>query len=134
MSGLSIERLSEASGLEENRIREYQRENLLPAPEPTPWGSEEYPEETFARLSLIHRAREIGLSWAELRTLVELWFDLEADPDHTRAWLQKRIARWTRRSHSFRRPGLRSRACPRTRPQERPRANPREKSGAQNGR
>jgi DNA-binding transcriptional MerR regulator len=92
MSGLTIERLSEASGLDEDRIREYQRESLLPAPEPTPWGSEEYPEETLARLPLIHRAREIGLSWTELRELVELWFGPAGDPEQAKAWLERRIA------------------------------------------
>jgi DNA-binding transcriptional MerR regulator len=58
VSGLTIERLSEASGLDEDRIREYQRQGLLPGPTPTPGGSEEYPEETLAQLPLIHRARD----------------------------------------------------------------------------
>ena len=92
MSGFSIERLSEASGLEEDRIREYQRRNLLPVPEYTPWGSEEYPEQTLARLPLIHKARETGLSWAELRELVELWFGPGADPERAERWLERRIA------------------------------------------
>ena len=92
MSGFSIERLSEASGLDADRIREYQREGLLPAPEQTPWGSEEYPGETLARLPLIHKAREIGLSWADLRELVELWIGPEAGPERVQRWLERRIA------------------------------------------
>ena len=92
MSGFAIEQLSDASGLDEDQILEYQCQGLLPAPEQTPWGSEEYPKETLARLPLLQRAREIGLSWAELRELVELWLGPEAGPERAQRCLERRIA------------------------------------------
>jgi DNA-binding transcriptional MerR regulator len=53
-------------------LRFYEREGLLPAPPRTPSGYRHYPEEAVERLVFIRRAKELGFTLREIRSLLAL--------------------------------------------------------------
>src|SRR6266446_658625 len=69
---LAIGTLSKNTGTKVETIRYYERVRLLPAPARTPGGYRLYGTEQLKRLSFIRRARALGFSIEEVRTLLRL--------------------------------------------------------------
>ncbi len=69
---LTIGKLSQATAVNVETIRYYERIGLLVAPARTSSGYRTYSEQDAARLRFIKRGRELGFSLDEIRTLVEL--------------------------------------------------------------
>src|SRR2546422_8233104 len=69
---LAIGTLSKHTGTNVETIRYYERVRLLPAPARTPGGYRLYETEHLKRLSFIRRARALGFSIEEVRTLLKL--------------------------------------------------------------
>src|SRR6266852_3488745 len=69
---LAIGTLSKHTGTNVEAIRYYERVRLLPAPARTPGGYRLYETEHLKRLSFIRRARALGFSIEEVRTLLKL--------------------------------------------------------------
>jgi len=69
---LTIGKLSQATAVNAETIRYYERIGLLAAPARTSSGYRTYSEQDAARLRFIKRGRELGFSLDEIRTLVEL--------------------------------------------------------------
>ena len=69
---LTIGRLAKAAGVNIETIRYYERVGLLPAPARSPGGYRQYSTDHLKRLNFIRRARALGFSIGEVRTLLRL--------------------------------------------------------------
>ncbi|EWC41387.1 MerR family DNA-binding protein [Pseudomonas stutzeri] len=69
---LTIGKLSQATSVNVETIRYYERIGLLAAPSRTSSGYRTFSEQDAARLRFIKRGRELGFSLDEIRTLVGL--------------------------------------------------------------
>lgn len=78
MRGLTIGKLAETAAVNLETVRYYERIGLMPEPGRTAGGHRSYGREHARRLTFIRRARELGFSIEEIRTLLDL-----AEPGHT---------------------------------------------------
>ena len=69
---IAIGRLSKHTGTNIETIRYYERVGLLPAPARSPGGYRLYRPDHLKRLNFIRRARTLGFSIGEVRTLLRL--------------------------------------------------------------
>ena len=69
---IAIGRLSKHTGTNIETIRYYERVGLLPAPARSPGGYRLYGPDHLKRLNFIRRARTLGFSIGEVRTLLRL--------------------------------------------------------------
>jgi MerR family mercuric resistance operon transcriptional regulator len=72
MQSLTIGRLAEAAGVNLETVRYYERINLMQRPARPGRGHRVYESEHVQRLSFIRRARELGFSIEQIRTLLAL--------------------------------------------------------------
>jgi MerR family transcriptional regulator, mercuric resistance operon regulatory protein len=78
MRRITIGSLAAAGGTQVTTIRYYERAGLMPVPERTAGAHRVYTDEQLKRLLFIRRAREMGFSITEIKTLLAL-----ADPART---------------------------------------------------
>ncbi|HET8997492.1 MAG TPA: helix-turn-helix domain-containing protein [Acetobacteraceae bacterium] len=69
---LGIGAVAKATGIKVETVRWYERVGLLPQPERTAGNYRSYGPAHLARLSFIRRARELGFSLDQVRTLLRL--------------------------------------------------------------
>ena len=69
---LTIGKLGQASGVNIETIRYYERNGFLPAPARSSSGYRHYREDDIKRLRFIRRGRELGFSLEEIRSLLQL--------------------------------------------------------------
>jgi MerR family mercuric resistance operon transcriptional regulator len=69
---LTIGRLATAAGVNLETVRYYERIGLMPPPDRTSGGHRSYAPEHRVRLAFIRRARELGFSIDDIRTLLAL--------------------------------------------------------------
>ena len=72
MPGLTIGRLAEATGVNLETIRYYERIGLMPEPARTASGYRSYGQEHARWLTFIRRARELGFTIEHIRALLAL--------------------------------------------------------------
>lgn len=72
MRRLTIGQLAATAGVNLETVRYYERINLMPPPARTASGHRAYEERATQRLTFIRRARELGFSIDEVRTLLTL--------------------------------------------------------------
>lgn len=72
MRALAIGRLAAMAGVNPETVRYYERIKLMPPPARTASGHRAYEQAHFRRLAFIRRARELGFSIDEVRTLLAL--------------------------------------------------------------
>ncbi|GLS17822.1 MerR family transcriptional regulator [Labrys miyagiensis] len=72
MKGLTTGKLADAAGVHLETVRYYERIGLMPEPGRTGGGYRSYGTEHVRRLSFIRRARELGFSIDEIRTLLAM--------------------------------------------------------------
>jgi Hg(II)-responsive transcriptional regulator len=72
MKPLTIGRLAEQADVGVDTVRFYERRGLLPEPDRTPAGYRIYAGDTVARLRFIRRAKSLGFSLDEIKTLLQL--------------------------------------------------------------
>ncbi len=65
-------------------IRYYEREGLLAEPHRKPSGYRQYNESVVTRLQFIRRSKELGFTLAEIKELLELWFEADTKCEHVR--------------------------------------------------
>ncbi len=70
--GLTIGRLANISGVNLETVRYYERIGLMPEPGRTEGGHRVYDDGHRRRLTFVRRARELGFSIEEIRTLLDL--------------------------------------------------------------
>jgi len=73
MDGFRISELARGAGVATSTIRYYERIGLLEEPERTPAGYRVYPAAVGARLTLITRAKRLGLSLDQIAELLAGW-------------------------------------------------------------
>jgi len=69
---LTIGRLAEQANVGIDTVRFYERRGLLPEPARTPAGYRLYPPDVIARLQFIRRAKALGFSSDEIKTMLRL--------------------------------------------------------------
>ncbi|QDT52750.1 HTH-type transcriptional regulator HmrR [Caulifigura coniformis] len=80
-ASLTIGRLARAAGVGVETVRFYERQGLLAEPERRSSGYRNYGEAAIARLQFIRRAKELGFTLSEIKSLLEL----RRDPSSTAA-------------------------------------------------
>ena len=70
--GLTIGRLAAQAGVNLETVRYYERVGLMPVPDRTLGGHRSYRPDHRAHLAFIRRARELGFSLDDIRTLLAL--------------------------------------------------------------
>ena len=78
MASMKIGAVAKRSGIGIETIRFYEREGLLQKPLRQPSGYRQFDESTLERLEYIRRAKELGFTLSEIRTLLELLFSAHA--------------------------------------------------------
>ena len=89
---MRIGALAQATGLSIDTIRFYEKRGLLHAPRRTAGGFREYDAEAVGRLGAIVRAKALGFTLGEIRTLLHLAGAPEADAAHVREAAADRLA------------------------------------------
>jgi Cu(I)-responsive transcriptional regulator len=69
---MNIGKLARAADAKAETIRYYERIGLLPAPPRTPGNYRDYSAEHVSRLAFTRRARDLGFSIDQIRTLLDL--------------------------------------------------------------
>ena len=69
---LTIGKLADATGVNLETVRYYERIGLMPRPKRTPGGHRSYEGEHVRRLSFIRRSRELGFTIDQVRGLLRL--------------------------------------------------------------
>lgn len=99
MKILTIGHLARETGTKVETIRFYEKSGLLPAPSRTDGNYRSYDEAHLNRLSFIRRARELGFSLDQVRTLLTLSDDrgqpcaaVDAIATEHRAEMERKIA------------------------------------------
>jgi len=72
MANYTIGALSQASGVNLETIRYYERTGLMPAPQRASNGYRRYDASAVQRLRFVRRGRELGFGIDEIRTLLQL--------------------------------------------------------------
>lgn len=89
---MHIGALAERSGLSAPTIRYYESIELLPEPERTPAGYRRYGSDALERLRFIRDAQAVGLTLAEVQTLLSLKDVGAPTCEHTLELLDRHIA------------------------------------------
>ena len=89
---LRISDVAERGGVNQQTIRFYEREGLLPEPPRQASGYRAFPEKTIRRVRFIKRAQELGFSLAEIRELLTLRVDHQRDRAAVRAIAHNKLA------------------------------------------
>jgi MerR family mercuric resistance operon transcriptional regulator len=90
--GLRIGEVAERGGVNLQTIRYYERERLLPEPPRLASGYRTFPESAVRRVRFIKRAQELGFSLAEIRELLSLREDADAEAQHMRERTRAKVA------------------------------------------
>ncbi|MBU0654076.1 MAG: helix-turn-helix domain-containing protein [Gammaproteobacteria bacterium] len=89
---LTIGKLGQASGVNIETIRYYERNGLLPSPTRSSSGYRHYREDDVKRLRFIRRGRELGFGLEEIRSLLQLTDQPQQPCDTADQLVQKHMA------------------------------------------
>jgi DNA-binding transcriptional MerR regulator len=81
---LRISQLADESGVPTSTLRYYERIGLVRPLGRSPSGYRLYDETAVQRLAFIGRAKRLGMSLADVATLIEAWFAGDCEPLHDR--------------------------------------------------
>lgn len=91
MQGQTIGVVAQRTGVGIEAIPFYEREGLLAPPPRSTAGYRHYPEETVERIRFIQRAKELGFSLAEVRSLLELRVRSDTECQDVRLSAERKI-------------------------------------------
>jgi Cu(I)-responsive transcriptional regulator len=89
---LTIGSVARQAGLGIQTVRFYEREGLIDAPPRSSSGYRAYDDRAVHRLRFIRRAQELGFTLKEIRELIELESDQDADCDQVRGIANAKLA------------------------------------------
>ncbi|MBI2165305.1 MAG: heavy metal-responsive transcriptional regulator [Chloroflexi bacterium] len=89
---MKIGELARASGFKDKTIRYYERQGLLPDPGRTLSGYREYGPEDIGRLVFIRKAKRLGLSLEDIKSILQIHDRREPTCMHVRGLLDEKLA------------------------------------------
>lgn len=92
MKSLTIGQVARLAGVGVETVRFYEREGLLDQPARRESGYRQYPRGAVARLRFIKRAKELGFQLKEIRELIALRLDPDANRADVRRRAEARVA------------------------------------------
>ena len=92
MAEHTIGSVARQAGVGVETIRFYEREGLISAPPRSASGYRQYPQDAVERIRFIQRAKELGFSLAEVRSLLDLRVRSDAECQDVRVRADKKIA------------------------------------------
>lgn len=92
MPTMTIGRFAEASGVNIDTVRFYEREGLLPRPARTASGYRQYTPSDIERLRFIRRAKDLGFSLPEIAELLSLTANRASDMQGVKRKAEERLA------------------------------------------
>ena len=90
---MQIGELAGRAGLNPKTIRYYETIGLLPPPKRTAAGYRQYDDTTVSLLQFVQRAKQLGLSLTEIRTILALHGRGEQPCDHVVTMIDHELAR-----------------------------------------
>lgn len=91
MTTLKIGELAKRASVGVETVRFYERQGLLPSPARKPSRYRQYDEETVQVLRFIRRAKELGFTLKEIKSLLELRSDTSSPRSEIRRRAQEKI-------------------------------------------
>ncbi|HFB54693.1 MAG TPA: heavy metal-responsive transcriptional regulator [Hellea balneolensis] len=92
VSTLAIGQLAKTCGVNIDTVRYYERQDLLLPTERTPSGYRRYSHDSVRRLRFIRKAQSLGFTLSEIKNLLNLAEDDDADCGDVRACAREKIA------------------------------------------
>ncbi|MBI2867559.1 MAG: heavy metal-responsive transcriptional regulator [Chloroflexi bacterium] len=89
---MKIGELSKATGFKDRTIRYYERQGLLPSPRRTPSGYREYGHGDVDRLQFVRKAKHLGLSLEDIKSVLRIHDRREPTCMHVRELLEGKLA------------------------------------------
>lgn len=89
MQSITIGQVAKRAGVGVETVRFYERQGLLAAPRRRPSGYRQYGDDVVERLEFIRRAKSLGFTLAEIKSLLSL----RVDPNSTVADLKEQARR-----------------------------------------
>lgn len=91
MDGMTRGEVADKADVNPETLRYYEREELIPKPRRSDGGIRLYDESYVERLRFIRRAKELGFTLAEIKSLLELRVDEEATCRDVKAQAETKI-------------------------------------------
>jgi MerR family transcriptional regulator, copper efflux regulator len=92
MGSLTIGRVASDAGVGVETVRFYERQGLIPEPARRASGYRQYGEDTVARLRFIRRAKELGFTLKEIKSLLSLRLDPASTTADVKRQAEEKIA------------------------------------------
>lgn len=92
MNALSIGQVAQQAGVGVETVRYYERRGLLEEPVRKPSGYRQYDDQAVAALRFIRRAKELGFTLKEIKSLLALRLDSSASRADVRAVAKAKVA------------------------------------------
>ncbi len=89
---MQIGELARATGFKDKTIRYYERQGLLPAPGRTSSGYRDYGPEDVDRLRFVQKAKRLGFSLSDIKSVLQIHGRREATCTHVRSLLDEKLA------------------------------------------
>lgn len=89
---MNIGQLSAASGVSAKMIRHYEAIGLIPKPPRSDAGYRRYQQNDVQLLSFVRRARAVGFTTAEIKSLVAMWLDRRRSAREVKALARRHLA------------------------------------------
>ncbi|WP_207061563.1 heavy metal-responsive transcriptional regulator [Motiliproteus sp. SC1-56] len=92
MSRLRIGQVAREAGISVETVRYYEQRGLIEAPRRSDAGYREYPASVRERLAFIARGKALGFSLDEVRELLDLQLDADADRAAVKGLVEEKMA------------------------------------------
>lgn len=92
MKSLTIGQVARQAGVGVETVRFYERQGLLEEPQRRASGYRQFEQEAVAVLRFIRRAKELGFTLKEIKSLLELRLDTSATRNDVRQQAQAKVA------------------------------------------
>lgn len=89
---MKIGQLARETGFKDKTIRYYERQGLLPDPGRTPSGYREYGTEDVDRLQFVQKAKRLGFSLNDIKSVLQIHGRKEPTCAHVRILLDEKLA------------------------------------------
>jgi MerR family copper efflux transcriptional regulator len=89
---MQIKELSERTGITRDSIRFYEKIGLFPKPKKKSNGYRDYTDEAVEQMKMLSRAKELGFTLNEIKTLSKLFFTNKLSAKQMSSLLEKKLS------------------------------------------